>query len=33
MEDAMIAKTIEYQVVIDEKIGVLEFTTKTLQWC
>ena len=33
MEDAMIAKTIEYQVVIDEKIGVLEFKTKTLQWC
>ena len=31
MEDAMIAKTIEYQVVIDEKIGVLEFKTKTLQ--
>ena len=33
MEDAMIAKTIEYQVVIDEKIRVLEFKTKTLQWC
>ena len=31
MEDAMIAKTIEYQVVIDEKIRVLEFKTKTLQ--